>query len=178
MALTPATKHQIPEESILDTFYRQTYLGNSFILPTTVALSTTSETDIVLISNPAISTSAFPSKYKSLFFNLRRFTSSAQAVLIKIYVSPTVSTTGTASTPVNLRPANTNVSISKAYQNGQFSLSSNGTLVSALGVGGSDFVVQDNQILIIIDPGQSLLITATALVQTTNLNADISWYEL
>jgi hypothetical protein len=58
MALTPATGRQIPNESILDAFCKQTYLGNAYIVPTTVALSNTAETPIILIENPA--TQNFP----------------------------------------------------------------------------------------------------------------------
>jgi hypothetical protein len=97
---------------------------------------------------------------------------------MKAYVNATLATTGTATTPVNLRPANSNTSVSVCYVNGQFTTSANGTLVSALGCPADYYVTLDNSLLLIIDPGQNLLITATAIAMTTTLNADISFYEL
>jgi hypothetical protein len=165
------TANQVPQNSILDQFNRQTYLGNAFVLPIVgLSLSNTDETNVLLMTNPSTT--------KSLFINLRRYSSSAQAVLVKTYVTSTVSTTGTASTPVNLRPANANTSVSACYTNGQFSLGSNGTVISAVGVSSDYFITQDNSLMVIIDPGQTLLITATALVETTSFNADVSWFEL
>lgn len=169
--LLPATNVQIPAESILDTFYKQTYLGNAFIVPVEVSLGDTSETLIALIRCPATAT-------KAIFLNLRRFSSSDQEVLIKTYLKPTISTTSTASVPSNLRPASPSVSQAQLYPHGQFTVSSNGTLISGIGCAGDDFVVMDNKLLIILDPGQSLVITATALADTTTLNLDASWYEL
>jgi hypothetical protein len=113
-----------------------------------------------------------------LFINLRRFTSDLQEVLINSYIAPVTTSVSTATVPSNLRPASPNTSISKVYQNGQFSLSSNGTLISSIGCASNNYVVQDNQLLVILDPGQKLLITATAITGGTNISADVSWYEL
>lgn len=166
------TANQNPENSILDQFNKQTYLGNSFILAAVdISLSTTNEILIALIQNVAPNT-------KSLFMNLRRYTSSAEQVLMKAYLNPTISTVGAATVPNNLRPANTNASVSTCYVNGNFTVSANGTLYSALGCPADYYVTLDNNILIILDPGQSLLITATALTEDTVLNSEISWYEL
>jgi hypothetical protein len=174
---TPATNRQIPDQSILDAFYKQTYLGNAYIVPTTVDLSTTDETIVLMIENPAVD-GAPNLTSKALFVNLRRYTSTLEPVIVNTYFNPTVLTTGTAFTPINLRPASTNASVAKCYQEGQVTVSANGTKISSIGVGSDDFVVQDNQLLIILDPGQSLLITATAAAENTSLSADISFYDL
>jgi hypothetical protein len=177
MAVTTITQNQTAEKSILDVFYRQTYLGNSYIVPiASLALGSTSETPLLLIQNPAVSTAS--SAQKAIFVSLRRFASDDQQVLIKTYVNPTITGTSTATTPVNLRPASANTSLSKCYGNGQFTSSANGTLISSIGCAADDYVVMDNKLLVILDPGQSMLLTATALVESTNVNADISWYEL
>lgn len=173
MAYQP-NPNQIPDKSILDAYYRQTYLGNAYIATVASSLSDTSEHGLILIENPAVS--QLPGK--AIFVNLRRFSSSAEQVLIKTYINPTVNSTSTAYVPNNLRPASPNTSISATYAAGQFSTSANGTLISAIGCAADDYVVQDNQLLVILDPGQSLLITATALADTTSLDADISWYEI
>src|ERR1700677_1698122 len=83
MALTPATSRQTAQDSILDLNGRQIYLGNGFIVPATVSLSTTNETNVLLTQNATLNT-------KALFVNLRRFSSSAEQVLIKTYLNPTV----------------------------------------------------------------------------------------
>ena len=179
MAFTPATNRQVPDHAILDNFYKQTYLGNAYIVSVpAIDLSTTSETGLILIQNPVITTSAFPANNVGVFVNLRRFSSDSEQVVIKTYVNPIVSSVSTKTTPVNLRPASANTSIAKVYGSGEFSLSSNGTLISAIGCAADDYVVMDNLLLVILDPGQMLLITGTALTEDTNVNADISWFEL
>jgi hypothetical protein len=165
------TPNQNPEKSILDQFNKQTYLGNTFIVPISgLSLANTSETGAFLATNASLS--------KSLFINLRRYSSSAQAVLVKTYVNATVSTTGTAKTPVNLRPANGNTSVSLCYANGQFTTSANGTLISSIGCPTGYNSIFDSSLFLIIDPGQNMLITTTALVSTTLFDADICWFEL
>jgi hypothetical protein len=171
----PGTNRQLPDNAILDRFDKQTYLGNSYMVPITLSLGSTSETPIVLIENPL--TLTFPTQ-KSLFINFKAFDSSAEAALVKLYVNPTVSSTSTASTPVNLRPASSNVSISSTYANGQFSVSGNGTLVQAIGCATGNVPVIDPNFLVIVDPGGSFLATVTALVSTTSFNFNVSWYEI
>lgn len=175
--MSVATNRQVPDHSIFDAYNKQVYLGNGYSLPATLSLSGTSETLLYLIKNPAITTSAFPASYQSLFINLRRYASSAQQVIIKTYYGPTISTTSTAATPVNLRSGSLNTSVSLCYLNGQFTVSANGTLISNLGCDGVDHPSEDSQLLV-LDPGKNLLITATAVSATTSLIAGVSWYEL
>ena len=174
----PATSKQVPDNAILDQFGKQTYLGNSFITASSLLLSSTSETPFLLITNPAVSATGFPAGYKSLFINLKRFSSTAQAVTVRTYAAPTITGSTTANTPVNLRPANANTSIAKIYPNGQFTVSANGTLMSALGLNGTNMPVLDNSLLFVVDPGQSLLITLQAASSTTTVLNDLSWFEL
>ena len=175
MSLTPATNKQLPDHAILDYFNKQIYLGNGFSVPQSLALSGTSENLLYLVQNPVTSTS-FPSSYKSLFLNLRKYLTTLQNVVIKIYQAGVVATVSTASTAQNLRPASSNASIAGVYVNGQFTMTSNGTLMSELGVTPS--APLDDSMLVIVDPGQSILITATALVTTTTVQSTVSWYEL
>ncbi len=172
------TSNQKPDSSILDNFNKQVYLGNGFVIPITgVSLSNTSETNVLLMTNPS-SNANVPATRKSMCINLRRYSSSAQQVLIKLYVNAIISSTTTALVPVNQRPANSNTSISACYNSSNFTVSSNGTLASALAIAAYYYVTTDGNILFFIDPGQNILITATALVSTTLVNADVSWYEL
>lgn len=172
------TQNQVPDKSILDRFDRQTYLGNAFIVPVEVDLSDTSEVPCLMITNPVVTSVAAPTAQKAIFLNLRRVSSSAQQAVIKTYVNPTVTSTGTTSTPTNLRPASSNVSIAKFYAAGEFAVSANGTLVSALGIATDSISVTDNTLLIILDPGQTVMVTATALDDGTTIDLDFSWYEL
>lgn len=172
MANTPNNGYQISEKSILDQFNKQTYLGNSYSVPViNVNLTTSGETNVVLLENPSTNT-------KALFVNLRRYSSSAEQCLVKVYVNCTVSTTSTATTPVNLRPASANTSSAEVYENGQFTTSANGTSITSLGCPADYYITLDSTLLIILDPGQNLLITSTATTANTLFNADISWYEL
>lgn len=177
MSFQPATPKQLPDHAILDQFGKQTYLGNAFVVPVGLTIATLSETPLLLLQNPALTGSQTVGK--ALFLNLRRFSSASEQVLIKTYFASVVSSIATATVPINLRPANSNASIAQLYPNGQFSVSSNGTLISAVGCAADDYVIQDNLLLIILDPGQSVLLTLTAISNTSTLvNADVSWYEL
>jgi len=177
MGLTPATNRQIPDHSMFDYFNKQTYLGNSYVISNLVNLSGTSETGILLIENPAVTTTAFPVQ-KSIFVTLRRYTSDLEEVLINNYFNPTIASVSTKTTPVNLRPASPNTSIAKCYTNGQFSTSGNGTVFGQIGCASSFYLVQENTLVFILDPGQTALFTATALTANTNLYSVISWYEI
>ncbi len=171
MALKPCTDTQIPDHAILDQYNKQTYLGNSYIIPSGAVTVTTAETPILLITNPASNT-------KSVFVNLRRYSSTVEPVLIKSYINATVATTGTAATPVNLRTGSPFTSSSVSYVNGQFTVSANGTLLSAIGSPATYFVTIDNNLLVVLDPGKNLLVTGAATTSTTVVNADASWYEI
>lgn len=178
MALTPATYKQVPDHSFMDRFYKQTYLGNAYILHSAaVSLSDTTETPLLLISNPVVAAQAFPNQV-GLFVNLRRFTSTVQGATQKVYVNPVVNTLSTATIPSNLRPASTFASKSVCHVASNFSITSNGTLYSVTGCAGNNMTLEDSHLLLILDPGMSMLVTATALVGSTTVNAEVCWYEL
>ena len=164
------TANQNPVNSIMDRFDKQTYLGNAFIFgQQSVSLGTTAETDLATLACPVGST-------KSIFVVLRRVSSSAQQVLFAYYVAPTITSAGTVATPVNLRPASSNASIASVHTGP--TVSSEGTLFSTLGCPSNFYVISDAETMIILDPGQVLLITGQALTATTSINYEISWYEL
>jgi len=174
---TPNTAAQTATNSILDYFNKQAYLGQEFSFPTSVTLSTTAETPILLIQNPIVTTNTFPNQ-KALFYFDRKYASNNQEVLVKLYLNPTVTGVSTAQTAVCTRPAYGTTSISKCYPNGQFTVSSNGTLASQLGVPSNFYVTVDSQICFILDPGQSILLTGTAQAENTTLSMGSFWYEL
>jgi hypothetical protein len=174
MAGNASTFKQVPDNSILDYFNRQSYLGNAYSFPIgPEVLESTTETNITLISNPASST-------VSLFLNLRTTASDSATgdgtSFFRYYINPTVSTTGTKTPPQNLRPSAGDNSQAACYVNGQFTTSANGTLLRVITAGYSS--INDSNVLIILDPGYSLLVTAQAVTSgSTIINAN-SWYEI
>lgn len=81
---------------------------------------------------------------------------------------------GTAATPNNLRPANGNTSISSSYVNPV--PTSNGTLVGLQATVAS--VESYARVLLILDPGQTLLITAKTAATGVTCYQETVWYEL
>lgn len=174
MALTPATSTQIPDHAILDFFDKQTYLGNQFIFPFTFTQSgdTAAETPLILISNAS-------TNKKALFLSERDFsTLGASEWLFRFYFNPTVTSTGTSQTPVNLRPAYQTLTPSIAALSTKPTVSAKGTLVMIIdsgALGNTTFYER----LVILDPGSSLLMTASdvgAANDTCYVNT--VWYEL
>lgn len=164
------TASQVPDHSLLDINGRQTYLGNTFILPGNpngVTLSDMTETNIALITNPATSK-------KSLFLFQRKL-ASTDTVIVRFYLNPTVSNHGTPATPINLRFANTNTSSSLVYNTP--TTSAKGTFIAVLASIIEFETVSD--VLFVLDPGQSMLVTA----QTTSSDPVLVfqeniWYEI
>ena len=113
------TQSQVPDNSILDINGKQTYLGNTFILPINgLTLSSADEVPVALIENPAL---------RNPFLYTRSATADALAVL-RYYFNPTVTSPGTPTTPVNLRPASSNTSASLCYIT-PTTFTSNGTFI-------------------------------------------------
>jgi hypothetical protein len=169
MALQPSTSVQVAENSILDLNGKQSYLGNSFILPqNSIAITTENETPIILIVNPSSNT-------KSLFIFTKKFYGDNNACAIRTYYNPTVTSTGSATPAVNTRTGSTTTSVAKCYLGA--SVSSNGTFVSTLL--STEFTQNTSAIVQIIDPGTSFFLTAQQSASgTTSLFGEISWYEL
>lgn len=161
---------QAAENSILDLFNKQTYLGNSFILPTpAVTLADTTETPVALIRNPSTST-------KSIFmFNKKIATDpSGNSINVRFYGNPTVNVAGSATIPLNLRSGYSTQSISNC--NLTPTLTSNGTFLAILPA----IVLQiSSSLLNVIDPGDSLLVTAQQVgAGTATLYFELAWYEI
>lgn len=176
MAQNPGTNRQVPEHSIMDHFDKQNYLGNTFAVPLSLSLSNTSETPLLLIQNPAVVGSGFPSGYKGLFIKNKQVTCAGQ-VTLRCYLNPTVSSTGTASSIFNLRSASPNASIALPFANGQFSVSANGSLVDVRSAVAGAQALSD--LLLILDPGKSLLITIQTVTSGTNaVVGSMSWDEI
>jgi hypothetical protein len=107
---TPLTDRQIPDKSILDINGRQTYLGNTFILPINgTNLLDNNEHPVALISNPA-------SSQKALFLFARKVDSS-DTTFVRFYSTPTVTNPGGQTMAVNMRTGSANTSISTCYLN-------------------------------------------------------------
>ena len=164
----PLTQTQLPMESILDINGKQNYLGNSFILPNPgTALTDETETPILVIANPTGSG-------KSLFVFNKKFTTNNANVLVKIYFNPVLNVPGALTTPINVRTGANTTSISKCYES--MTITSNGTFVAVIP---AIALLINTDLLYIVDPGKSLLITGTQLaMDTTTVFAEIAWYEI
>lgn len=162
------TAKQVPDQSILNKFDKQTYLGNQFSYCLSASTGGTGEVALLYLANPLTAK-------VSLFVNLRR-TSGATASennILKTYIGPTISSPGTTQTANNARPASGNLSI--ATLQSAPTASANGTLVEGLTV--AAFTTVQSDVLIILDPGQSLLITGQSS-STATLITELHWIEL
>lgn len=164
----PLTQTQIPQDSILDINGRQTYLGNSFILPNAgTSLSNTSETPCCVLTNPAGSG-------KSLFVFNQIVATNLNPLSFRFYFNPVLNVPGSVTTPVNVRSGATTVSISRCYLGA--TITSNGTLLSVIPTGTS---VYSSNVLFVIDQGNSVLITAQQATSGTSLAVvGNAWYEI
>lgn len=84
------TATQVPNNSIMDLFNKQTYLGNQFVAASTVVtLSGTTEHPVMLMQNPSTNT-------KSLFSTARKLYCAASAgnVIFRLYSQPTFLSAG------------------------------------------------------------------------------------
>lgn len=164
----PLTQTQVSTDSILDLNGKQTYLGNSFTLPAAgTSLTNTSETPITLIKNPVGSG-------KSLFIFNRVVVTNNNPVLARYYLNPTINAAGSATVPLNLRSGANTVSVSLCYLG--MTITSNGTLLETLPA--SQYGIRSD-VLLVIDPGTNLLITAQqAGAGTTLVVPENAWYEI
>jgi hypothetical protein len=170
----PGTNKQVPDNSILDHFGKQVYLGNYFKFVLDYTSGDPGEGMGLYLSNPAVSASAFPSGYQSLFVDLRRFsvlTASANTT-VRVYLNPTF-TSGTSKTPINMRTGSGTVSIASLKSAPVVSVK--GTLVEVLA--GAQFTSVSSNGLIVLDPGKSLLVTVQ-MTSNGNVDLELGWYEL
>lgn len=158
----------VSEKSILDYFNKQCYLGNQYILPNPGAsLSDTDEHPIGIITNPAGSG-------RALYLTLNTI-SSSDVAFFRIYNDPTITSLGSLATPLNLRTGSTNESVAVCALTP--TIAANGTLVTTAG---SEVLISVlSNLLIILDPGHSQLITAqTSADGPVDVFFASSWYEL
>jgi len=173
---TPANSRQIPDHAILDYFGKQIYLGNQFhFVLSDIAITSTAEQMVALVTNPAVF-GAPNNVSKGVFIAYRRISSLAQAGQARFYINPTVTSIGTPLDPVQSRPASSTVPVSKWSI--APSVSANGTLFSTLEVPSSYFISEETTRTIILDPGQSMLITFIADTGATTINLNIGFYEI
>ncbi len=172
----PGTQRQIPDHSIFDYFRKQHYLGNYYKYALNFTSGGTTEVAEILLQNPAVAASAFPSGYISLFVDLRRLSSltASDSAVMRTYFNPTFSVAGTAQTPVNVRPASLNVS--NATLTTAPTVSVNGTLIETIAA--ASYVTTLANDLYILDPGESLLITLQNTASSAAISASIGWFEL
>jgi hypothetical protein len=173
------TPSQNPANSILDQFNRQTYLGNAYSFPIgPQTVNSTAETPIGLIVNPL--TSGGAQNLKALFNNLRTTASDNASgdgtSFFRYYINPTIAALGTQTIPVNCRPASNLTSVSNCYVSGQFTVSANGTLWRSIMAGYS--AIDDSALLLVLDPGQSLLITVECVTSGSQIINASSFYEI
>lgn len=162
------TSKQVPDQAIMQLFGKASYLGNQFSLPIAgFSITGTSETNVILINVPTTASI-------SIFMSLRRCSAVAQAAQFKFYFNPTV-TAGTTVTPVNARFANSNTSqsVCSTAPTG----STKGTLTSTLECPTADYSTIDDDLLLILDPGVSMLVTCIP-TGTTVVNLNMTWWEL
>jgi hypothetical protein len=164
------TAAQNPDHAILDTFNKQAYLGNQFVANSgLVTLGDTAEHTVLYLANPAGTT-------KSLFNSVRKLFAGdiTNYIIFKIYSNPTVISGGTPATPFNCRPASANTSISTVLISP--SDSTNGTLIATFPVS-LGYSPSDSESCLILDPGQSLLVTAKGSAATSCV-AEFVWWEI
>lgn len=178
MALAPATSKQIPNEAILDVYNKQAYLGNQFVYPLKVAaVASTAETPLLLIQGIGTSANTYSNKSPTaLFITLKTMIcdTASQNVLFSFYTNPAFSDTGPIKTPLNARTGSATTSVATVSTSP--TIVSNGTLMEQSAVSGVG--TYESTAMIILDAGQSLLLTATCSANPTNVGAVISWYEL
>ncbi len=164
----PITNTQTPDYSIMDVNGRQTYLGNTFALPQTgVSLANTSETPAVVIINPAGSG-------KSLFLFSTALYSDLNPAIVRLYSNPVLNIAGSATVAVKMRSGSTFASVSVNYLGA--TITSSGTLVTIFPV---PIYGLQLGLLYIIDPGNSVLMTAQqAAAGTSNIYIEAVWYEI
>lgn len=167
---TPATQNQIPDNSILDANNKQIYLGNQFVYAIgSVEILSTSEIPFLLVSNASTNKQA-------LFSRLRKILTltASQSAILRFYSSPTVTGIGTPVVPINLRPASSTISVAAVSTSP--TISANGTLVDV--ISSPALVSGQSDLMSVLDPGQSMLVTIQTSSATTFVSSELSWYEL
>jgi hypothetical protein len=172
MALLAATNRQVPDQSILDHFDKQTYLGNQYTVSQSFTIGS-SETVLILLQNAQTGNAQI---LKSLFQNLLKVSSqtASQSIILNAYFNPTFSAAGTSLTPSNSRISYGNNAVATATYTP--TVSNNGTLIDTISA--AALSVSSSQILHILDNTENLLITGIASASSTAIDVILGWYEL
>lgn len=163
---------QNAEKSILDVIgFKEAYLGNTFSLISSFTLASSAEVTGLYIINPSTAS-------KGLFFQARKVTGT-DITLSKCYFNPTVSNNGSSANQYNLRPAYTTASIATCYTGP--TASNNGTLIDLL-YAPANGVSASTGLIVIIDPGNSLLINVSSANASSGSHVtavlEAVWYEI
>lgn len=163
------TEYEIPDKSILDINGRQTYLANSFVASLKLSGIGNTETPVMLLTNAS-------TNKKSLFHDVRKVScvTASAGNAFRVYFNPTITGNGTPVTPINLRPASSTTSIANVYSSP--TVSSNGTYVATLA--SFSYTPNVSTVLIILDPGQTVLYTSTATGAGNQIEVELVWYEI
>lgn len=166
---TPATNKQIPDHSIMDFYNKQVYLGNQFIASYQAASSGMSEVPWMAITNAV-------GNARGIFISalVANCLTASDTAILRVYSNPTGLTGGAAVAPVNMRPANTNLSVATIVS--KPTVSTNGTYLYSVAAGALAQSVSN--LMTILDPGQSLLITSQASASSESVGAEVSYYEI
>lgn len=172
--MIPFSPRQLPSEAILD-FYNKAYLGQYFKTVITSTIAATTETPVLTIACPA-QTAPAVGVPQSLFIDLLSLgvLTAASGCTLKAYLNPTITAAGSVVTSANVRPASATTALAVVHSGP--TVSADGVLIESL-VAGSQ-VQSTSQGLIILDPGQSLLITLQMVANPTTAILSVGHYEL
>lgn len=169
----PATNRQVPDQSILDHFNKQVYLGNQYSVNKSFTIGA-SEIALLYLNNSQTGSS---SNQKALFQNIFKmaFESASGNLTLNAYLDATV-TGGTPVTPINMRPAYGITGIIGTVVSSP-TISVIGTLVDTIS-GTSSQPVSSSEMLKILDNTQNMLITGIGSGAGLLCNVILQWYEL
>lgn len=164
------TSVQVPNNSIMDLYNRQAYLGNQFFFNSqNYSLADANEHPVLYLSNTSTKV--------SLFHTYRFFYTfgSSSYTYFRVYANPIGVSGGTAKTPNNSRIASSNTSQATLLYTPTVA-TSNGTLL---------YYIPSNELeqnprteILIVDPGNSLLFTVQGDGTSTSSLMDILWHEI
>jgi len=131
-------------------------------------MAATTETPLLILENP--SGAKIP---LTVFLKKLLVITSGHIGLFKLYVNPTGVTGGAAKTPLNLR-VNASSPPSQALAYSLPTVSTNGTILGAWNGSNVDAILNE---VLILDPGNSLLVTVTAQAISDQVDAQFDWSE-
>jgi len=139
--------------------------GTSFVVSRRLMVATTYETPFAF----------FRATSKTICWSVRNTFCWANdhALVLSAYADPTVSDSGQAQTPINLRVGSQTKAT--ALVSGDPVVTDFGAYLASLKTA---MAPATSGLLMLIDPGHSLLVTATASTDQTDVGVGFSWYEV